>query len=75
MDWNKIIDFINKHKILKHVFHLSSVVFLGVCMFLYPIWWKEGLLDGWYPRIGAGIAVYGGFAGHLAWYLMNKKNF
>lgn len=68
---NKFLKFIKKHKILIHIFHLIPVFGLGVCMFLYPIWWKQGLLDGWYPKIGAGIAVYGGFIGHLVWYIKN----
>jgi hypothetical protein len=32
-------------------------------------------LEDWYPRIGAGIATYGGFVGSLVWYILNKKYF
>ena len=60
-------------KILKHAFHLSSVVGLGVCMFLYPTWIRDGYLYEWYPIIGAGIAVYGGFIANLVWYIQNRK--
>jgi hypothetical protein len=62
-------------KILKHIFHLFPVVFLGVAGFLYPSWITDGYLDDWYPRIGAFVAIYGGFVGSLLWYIKNKKNF
>lgn len=69
MNIKEIYDFIMKRKLLAHAFHLFPIGFLGVCTFLYPIWWMEGYLDGWYPKIGAGIAVYGGFIGNLVWYI------
>ena len=62
-------------KILKHAFHLFPVVFTGIAGFLYPTWIKEGYLEDWYPKIGAFIAIYGGFVGSLVWYIQNKKNF
>ena len=61
------------NKLLKHAFHLLPVVGLGICMFLYPLWISEGYLYEWYPIIGAGIAVYGGFVGSLVWYIQNRK--
>ena len=63
-------------KILKHIFHLIPVVGLGfVGIFLYPKWIQEGYLTDWYPKIGAAVAIYGGFIGSLVWYLTNKKYF
>jgi hypothetical protein len=62
--------------ILKHIFHLIPVVGLGyVGIFLYPEWLNSGYLEDWYPRIGAGVATYGGFIGSLVWYILNKKYF
>lgn len=62
-------------KVLKHVFHLLPVVGLGIAGFLYPGWIRDGYLEDWYPRIGAAVAIYGGFIGSLVWYLQNKKYF
>ena len=61
------------NKLLKHAFHLLPVVGLGICMFLYPTWISEGYLYEWYPTIGAGVAVYGGFVASLVWYIQNRK--
>jgi len=61
-------------KIAKHIFHLFPVVGLGICMFLYPNWIRDGYLEDWYPRIGAFVAIYGGFAGSLVWYILNRKH-
>lgn len=58
-------------KILKHIAHLIPIVILGICCFLYPKWYADGLLEDWYPRIGAAISVYGGFIGFLVWYIRN----
>jgi hypothetical protein len=62
-------------KIFKHIFHLLPVVGLGIAGCLYPGWIKDGYLEDWYPRIGAFVAIYGGFVGSLVWYLQNKKYF
>jgi hypothetical protein len=62
-------------KISKHIFHLLPVVLLGVAAFLYPSWIMDGYLEDWYPKIGAFVAIYGGFVGSLFWYLQNKNNF
>jgi hypothetical protein len=61
-------------KIVKHIFHLLPVVFLGVCAILYPFWIKDGYLDELYPLIGSFIAIYGGFVASLVWYLKYIKN-
>ena len=61
-------------KILKHAFHLLSVVSLGICMFIYPKWIADGYLYEWYPTIAAGIAVYGGFIANLVWYIKQRKH-
>ena len=61
-------------KILKHLFHLFPVIFLGIAGFLYPGWVNDGYLYDWYPRIGAFIAIYGGFIASLIWYIQNRKN-
>jgi hypothetical protein len=61
-------------KISKHIFHLLPVVFLGIAGFLYPGWITDGYLYDWYPRIGAFVAIYGGFIASLIWYIQNKKN-
>jgi len=51
-----------------------SIIFLGTSAILYPFWVKNGYLDEWYPRIGAFIAIYGGFIASLIWYIQNRKN-
>jgi hypothetical protein len=47
---------------------------LGIAGFLYPGWITDGYLEDWYPRIGAFVAIYGGFVASLLWYIQNKKN-
>jgi hypothetical protein len=64
-----------KNGILKHVLNLIPVVLLGIAGILYPGWIADGYLEDWYPKIGAFVAVYGGFIGSLVWYIKNKKNF
>jgi hypothetical protein len=61
-------------KLLKHAFHLTPVVGLGICMFLYPTWIIDGYLYEWYPTIAAGVAVYGGFVANLVWYIKQRKH-
>lgn len=62
--------------ILRHILHLLPVIGLGyVAIFLYPGWIQDGYLDEWYPRIGAGVATYGGFIASLIWYITNSKYF
>jgi hypothetical protein len=62
-------------KIAKHILHLMPVAGLGIAGFLYPSWIRDGYLEDWYPRIGAAVAIYGGFIGSLVWYLTQKKYF
>lgn len=62
-------------KLHKHILHLLPVVGLGIAGFLYPGWIRDGYLEDWYPRIGAFVAIYGGFVASLVWYLTNKKYF
>jgi hypothetical protein len=64
-----------KNVILKHVFNLIPVVLLGIAGLLYPGWISAGYLEDWYPKIGAFVAIYGGFIASLVWYIKNKKNF
>ena len=60
--------------IIKHILHIIPIIAFGyIGIFLYPKWLDSGYLDDWYPRIGAGIAVYGGFVGNLIWYITNRK--
>lgn len=61
-------------KILKHLFHLLPVIFLGIMGVLFPFWVKNGYLNEWYPIIGSFIAIYGGFVASSLWYLQNRKN-
>ena len=82
MDFNKIIKFLKKHQMLKNILLLIPVIGLGICMFLYPIWWINGNLDGdtlaedIYIKSATAIAIYGGFVGHLVWFIqkIRKKN-
>jgi hypothetical protein len=62
-------------RIVKHIFHILPIIFLGVCCFLYPSWIKNGYLYEWYPKIGSFIAIYGGFIASVIWYLKNRKNY
>jgi hypothetical protein len=64
-----------KNGISKHVLNLIPVVLLGIAGFLYPSWIANGYLEDVYSKIGAFIAIYGGFIGALLWYIKNKKNF
>jgi hypothetical protein len=81
MDIKKIYNFILKHKILSHAFHLSPVLITGLGVIMYPIWWMDGTLNGdsfadeLYLKIGLAIASYGGFIGHLVWYFQNIRRF
>lgn len=61
-------------EILKHIFHLLIIAFLGVAAFLYPTWIRDGYLEDWYPKFGAFIAIYGGLVGSVVWYIQNRKN-
>ena len=60
---------------MKNVTNWLSIVFLGTAAVLWPFWLVNGYLEDWYPKIGAFIAIYGGFVGSLVWYIQNKKNF
>ena len=79
MDFNKIIDFLKKHKILQYTLLLIPVIGLGICMFIYPYWWINGNLDGdtlaeeIYIKSATAIAVYGGFVGHLVWFIQKIR--
>ena len=58
----------------KHSLHLAHVIFMLILCILYPFWWADGYLDTAYLKIATGIAVYGGFAASLVWYLQYRKN-
>ena len=47
---------------------------MGLLCVMYPIWWMDGLLENLYLKVAVFIACYGGFLGHLFWYLQNRKH-
>jgi purine-cytosine permease-like protein len=67
---------INKIKVMKKsdlIISWVTIVFLGTCAVLWPIWLIDGYLEEWYPLIGSFIAIYGGLAANIVWLWKNRK--